>query len=168
MASVLLLNPEPHQAFITRRSSTAHYVCSTVCKLRLCGFASQKYSSTLHLQTAAELGVIEHNHLTIIVIVSELISLYILFLIWSASGRLALKVFLSIVALVPVIGPIFYWASAPPSIQRRHLKDKPSDISHLGGYGRYSDWWLEEKPKMEKRIREAEAKNRLIEEEKSQ
>jgi len=97
--------------------------------------------------------------LTIIVVISELISLYILFLIWRGAGRLVLKVFLSLVALVPVIGPVFYWASAPPPVQRRHLKDKPSDISHLGGYGRYSDWWLEEKPRMEKRIKEAEAQH---------
>lgn len=106
--------------------------------------------------------------MTIIVIISELISLYILFLIWTSSGRMLLKLFVSLVALVPVIGPIFYWASAPPPVQRRNLKDKPSDISHLGGYGRYSDWWLEEKPKLEKRIRDAEAQNQLNEEEKGQ
>ncbi len=39
----------------------AHFVCWTVCKLRFCGFASQKYSTTRNLQTAAELNVMCEN-----------------------------------------------------------------------------------------------------------
>lgn len=41
----------------TSRSSTAHFVCSTVCKSFFCGFATQKVSTKNNVQTAAELGV---------------------------------------------------------------------------------------------------------------
>lgn len=40
----------------------ARFACWTVCKLRFCGFASQKYSTTRNLQTAAELGVCVMSH----------------------------------------------------------------------------------------------------------
>ncbi len=43
----------PNKA-LQHRSASLHW---TVCKLRFCGFASQKYSTTHNLQTAAELGV---------------------------------------------------------------------------------------------------------------
>ena len=34
---------------VTRRSSTAHFVCSTVCKSPFCGFAAQKFSTKSQL-----------------------------------------------------------------------------------------------------------------------
>ncbi len=45
--------------FYNKALQLARFACWTVCKLRLCGFASQKYSTTRNLQTAAELNVMQ-------------------------------------------------------------------------------------------------------------
>jgi hypothetical protein len=48
----LLCPSKVKKAFpITSRSSTAHFVRSTVCKLPFCGFATQKYSTKNQLTT---------------------------------------------------------------------------------------------------------------------
>lgn len=106
--------------------------------------------------------------LTVIIVISEILSLLILFRIWRGNGSTTLKTILSIVAVIPVVGPIFYFVAEPHPIQRRSFQDKPSRISHLGGYGRYSEWWDEQRPRMQKRIKELEAENQEQEQEKNQ
>jgi hypothetical protein len=90
------------------------------------------------------------------VIVSELVSTYLLYRIWRAQDHLVFKVLLSIVVLIPFVGPVFYLIGSDNTPRSR---DNLNAGGRLFGRGRYTEWWDSEKPQMAKKIKALEEAN---------
>lgn len=94
---------------------------------------------------------------------SELISIWFLYKIWRAHDHMFFKVLLSIVVLVPFVGPIFYLIG---SDNKPRLRDNLNADGHVHSRGRYTEWWGSEKIRMAKKIKALEEK--AVEDNKSQ
>jgi|SRR5690606_31022470 len=97
------------------------------------------------------------------IIVSELISVYLLYRIWRSQDYLFLKVLITAAVLVPFIGPVFYFIGTEGAPRHRNNLNASG---HLFGRGRYTEWWDSEKGRMKKKIETLEKK--VNEREKSQ
>ena len=87
------------------------------------------------------------------VALSEILSLCILYKIWKGRDPLILKFLLSFVTLIPFLGPIFYLVGADSTPR---TKNQLNAGGRLFGRGRYTEWWGNEKPRMEQKIKELE------------
>ncbi|HCS64299.1 MAG TPA: hypothetical protein DIW64_09585 [Cellvibrio sp.] len=86
---------------------------------------------------------------------STFISIYFLYKIWRSHDHAFFKVLLSIVVLVPFVGPIFYLIS---SDNKPRSRDNLNADGDLFGRGRYTEWWGSEKIRMAKKIKVLEEK----------
>lgn len=89
------------------------------------------------------------------IIFSELISICFLYKIWRAHDHIFFKVLLSIVVLMPFVGPVFYLIG---SDNKARSRDNLNADDHLSGRGRYTEWWGSEKIRMEEKIKALEEK----------
>lgn len=90
------------------------------------------------------------------IIISELISIYFLYRIWKAQDYLFFKILLSVLVLIPFVGPIFYLIGSDSSPR---VRDNLNASGSLFGRGRYTEWWDSEKARMEKKIKELKEKD---------
>jgi hypothetical protein len=74
--------------------------------------------------------------------VSWLLSLYLLYRLWRGKQFLALKVGLSVLLVVPVLGPFFHaWILGFPEPMPGHLREEDPDVTQL------STLWSKDSPK---------------------
>lgn len=102
-----------------------------------------------------------NDKLLLAVIVSESISLFLIWRTWQTADPPILKTLQSLALLVPILGPVAYvFATKAPNNMPAHLRDKPGDTSYVdrGWRANYDEKWREEKPLLEKKIRELEEK----------
>lgn len=87
------------------------------------------------------------------IVLSEVVSLYLLYKIWKGKDPLILKLLLSFVTLTPFLGPIFYLVGADSTPRTQNQLNAGG---RLFGRGRYTEWWSNEKPRMEQKIKKLE------------
>ena len=90
------------------------------------------------------------------VILSEVVSIFLIFRIWKSRDYMILKVLLFVVVLIPFVGPIFYFIGSDGTPR---LRDNLNASRRLFGRGRYTEWWDEEKNHMHKKIKELKEKD---------
>lgn len=76
------------------------------------------------------------------VILSQVVSIFLIFRIWKSRDYMILKVLLFVVVLIPFVGPIFYFIGSDGTPR---LRDNLNASGRLFGRGRYTEWWDEEK-----------------------
>lgn len=89
------------------------------------------------------------------IIISALISTCFLYKIWKAQDYLFFKILLSVLVLIPFVGPIFYLIGSDNAPRSR---DNLNAGGSLFGRGRYTEWWDNEKARMKKKIKELKEK----------
>ena len=100
-----------------------------------------------------------NGKLLLAVIVSEGISLFLIWRTWKTEDPKVLKILQSLGLLVPIFGPLFYvFATKAPKNMPAHLRDKPRDTDYVdrGWRANYDDKWRAEKPALKRKIRDLE------------
>jgi hypothetical protein len=95
-----------------------------------------------------------NNLLLYFILLSEIVSLYFLYKIWKGGDSWLLKFILSVVTLIPFLGPVCYLLGSDNTPRMQHQLNAGG---RLFGRGRYTEWWSNEKPKLEKKIKELES-----------
>ena len=93
---------------------------------------------------------------------SETISLYFFYKLWRTNDLWLSKFILALVILIPFLGPIVYLLISDNSPRERYQLNANGN---LFGRGRYTEWWINEKPKLERKIRSLKLDHEISEKE---
>lgn len=104
----------------------------------------------------------EYNLLLYFILLSEIVSLCFLCKLWKGDDFWLLKFILSLVILIPFVGPVVYLLISDNSPRENH---KLNANGNLFGRGRYTEWWDNEKPKLERKIKQLELEAEIKEKE---
>lgn len=87
------------------------------------------------------------TELIYLILISEIFSLFIFFKIFFSRDNFIMKIILSVLIFVPIIGPIaYFFISGIPESQPLHLQNRGNSYSNVPMRGEYTDNW---KPRIE-------------------
>ncbi|MBB5213320.1 hypothetical protein [Microbulbifer hydrolyticus] len=92
--------------------------------------------------------------LVVAVVISEFISLYLIGRLWRSNEYPLIKILVSLIAFIPVLGPLLYvfvTDSTPP---------QPTENQNRKGYGGYTQKWINERGFWKRAIQERENKSK--------